>query len=603
MCGIIGAFSPDRFAAALRVDRLAHRGPDSSGEWRSSNGDVWLGHTRLAIIDLSSAGAQPMVDPESGNVIVFNGEIYNHLSIRRMLNLPDETWRGHSDTETILVGYREWGRAILERLKGMFALAIYDAQEHALWLARDRFGIKPLFYRIDGRNVVFSSEIRAINGDHANRISPAGVAHYFTWGACLDDTLVWEDWKTVPAGSWMEFSAHGSQTVGQYWPPLRITAEPAINAVRRIRELLESAIEEHLLADVPVACFLSGGIDSSVIAGLAATRTGRGLKTYTVGFPDTEFDESSVADIVARRFGTEHHLIRLTEENCLLWVHEALAALDLPSIDAINTFIVAKAVAAEGIKVALSGLGADELFGGYPSFRDVPRLMWLARLPLRVRRSLGALGRKFSRLGDLPGPEAVALAHWRREFFTAEQIAQLGLRRTEPRFQPCPGGLDTFAQISWAELTGYMRHMLLRDTDNMSMAVSLELRVPFLDHMLVEYVLALPQSEKRGYGRPKGLLIEACRDLLPPEVYQRPKMGFSLPMDRWMRGPLANLCDQGVARLLAANIVSEQAVESLRRRFNAGELHWTRWWSFVVLGHYLARFHSASGYAFPSVDA
>lgn len=594
MCGILGSFSPGGLAPALCVGRLAHRGPDSSGEWRSPTGDAWLGHTRLAIIDLSSAGAQPMVDPVSGNVIVFNGEIYNHMEVRRTLNLPLGTWRGHSDTETLLVGYRVLGEAILDRLRGMFALAIYDAQQHTVWLARDRLGIKPLFFQRDGKCLLFSSEIRAVDGHHPRRVSPDGVAHYLTWGACPETALLWEGWETVPAGSWIEFTPRGAQNSGQYWPPSLMRVEPAAEAVGRTRELLESAVEEHLLADVPVACFLSGGIDSSIIAAMAAGRVGRGLKTYSVGFPGTDFDESSVAESVARRYGTEHHAIRLTEENCLASIQESLAVLDLPSVDAINTYIVAKAVAGHGLKVALSGLGGDELFGGYPSFRDVPWLKWFARLPSVVWRGVGALDGRLSRFAEFPGPEAGALTHWRRTFFTTGRIAQLGLRRTESRFQPCPAGLDTFGQISWAELTGYMRRMLLRDSDNMSMAVSLELRVPFLDHRLVEYVLALPEAVKRGQDRPKGLLIEACRDLLPPEVYERPKMGFSLPMDRWMRGPLADLCSEGVARLQTLNLVSAPAVELLGRRFAAGAVHWTRWWSLVVLGHYLARCPAAA---------
>lgn len=592
MCGIIGAFTAEAKAPALPLDRLAHRGPDGAGEWRSPGGDVWFGHTRLAIIELSDAGAQPMVDPESGNAIVFNGEIYNHREIRRRLNLPEASWRGHSDTETLLVAYRIWGRGVLEHVKGMFGFAIYDAGRRAVWLARDRFGIKPLFFRTTGRQLFFASEVRAIETGLTPRLAPTAVAHFLTWGACLEQALIWEDWKALPAGSWMEFSADGSETTGKYWPPLRIVAEPAINAPRRTRELLESAVEEHLLADVPVACFLSGGIDSSVIAGLAARRLGKRLETYSVGFPDTEFDESSIATLVANRLGTDHHVIHLTEENCLSWVQEAVAALDLPSVDAINTFIVAKAVAGEGVKVALSGLGADELFGGYPSFRDIPRLLPLARLPPRLRRWVGSLGGKLSRFAEMPGPDVVALAHWRREFFTAAALADLGLRRDEPKFEPCPGGLDAFARISWAELTGYMRHMLLRDSDNMSMAVALELRVPFLDHQLVEYVLTLPESEKRSYWRPKGLLIEACHDLLPPEVYRRRKMGFTLPMDRWMRGPLAAMCRDGVNRLKQANVVSADGVDALECRFAAGRLHWTRWWSFVVLGHYLARFRT-----------
>lgn len=535
-----------------------------------------------------------MRDSISGNVIIFNGEIYNHLAVRRALNLPEEAWRGHSDTETILVGYRVWGEAVLDRLKGMFAFAIFDTSKQSLWLVRDRLGIKPLFISLVGRNVYFASELRGLPALPDAVISRAAVAQFLSWGACPEENLLPEGRRALGAGAWVEFSAQGSRRVGQYWPAKRIVAPPAIDAPRRVRELLSKAVEEHLLSDVPVACFLSGGIDSSILAALAAAKLGGKLQTYTVGFPQPEFDESRIAEAVARRHGTNHQLIRVTEENCLAWVHEALAAMDLPSIDAINTYIVAKAVAGQGIKVTLSGLGADELFGGYPSFRDVPRLMWLARLPRAFRAQMRNLPGAFKRLAELPGPDVTALAHWRRQFFTNDELAALGVPRTEPRFPACPGGMDNFGRVSWAELTGYMRHMLLRDSDNMSMAVSLELRVPFLDHELVEYVLTLPQAEKRGYRWPKGLLITACRDLLPPEVYERKKMGFSLPMDTWMRGPLASLCREGIEKLLANGFLDAGAVGAMGERFAARRLHWTRWWSFVVLGHYVGRTQNAS---------
>ena len=291
---------------------------------------------------------------------------------------------------------------------------------------------------------------------------------------------------------------------------------PNENAPQRIRSLLETAVEEHLLSDVPVASFLSGGIDSSIISALAAQKMERKLETFSVGFDLAEFDESAIALEVARRYGTKHEQIRLSEEEVIESVTEAVAHLDLPSVDAINTYIVSRAVARRGVKVALSGLGGDELFGGYPSFRDVPRLQLLARLPAWLRRIIGG-----ERLADLPNDtDAVELAQWRRRFFTDRMLSAAGLpdERT-PLAQPVELP-DDFARISWAELTGYMRRMLLRDSDQMSMAVSLELRVPFLDHELVEYSLGLPAAEKRRYRGTKGLLVEACRDLLPPSVYR-----------------------------------------------------------------------------------
>jgi asparagine synthase (glutamine-hydrolysing) len=251
-------------------------------------------------------------------------------------------------------------------------------------------------------------------------------------------------------------------------------------------------------------------------------------------------------------------------------------------VDAINTYIVSRAVARHGIKVALSGLGGDELFGGYPTFRDVPRLQWLARIPAAARRFLGA------RLADLPATTgADRLARWRRRFFTGAMLAEAGLP-DEIETGDSPVDLpDDFARISWAELSGYMRRMLLRDSDQMSMAVSLELRVPFLDHELVDYSLGLPAAEKRRYGPGKGLLVEACRDLLPRAVYDRPKAGFVLPMRSWMMGPLASFVEEGLRETVARQLLPERFVLKLREQFLGGRLHWTRLWSIVVLGHFL----------------
>jgi asparagine synthase (glutamine-hydrolysing) len=357
-----------------------------------------------------------------------------------------------------------------------------------------------------------------------------------------------------------------------------------------VRRLLERAVEEHLLADVPVASFLSGGIDSSAITALAAQKIGAKLQTFAVGFDIEEFDESPIAEEVAKRYGTEHYPIRLTEEEVLHSVTEAVEKFDLPSLDAINTYIVSRAVARRGVKVALSGLGGDELFGGYSSFRDVPRLQLVALLPRAARGVLGRAMAFGNRLADLPRTrEAGEIARWRRRLVTDETLTAAGLPIAAGSFE-CPVQLpDDFARTSWAELTGYMRRMLLRDSDQMSMAVSLELRVPFLDHDLVEYVLGLPGAVKRQGSRPKGLLIEACRDLLPPSVYDRPKRGFTLPMEHWMVGPLAAFVEEGLRETITRDLLPERFVRGQEQAFRTGRTYWTRVWSISVLGHFAKR--------------
>jgi asparagine synthase (glutamine-hydrolysing) len=588
MCGIAVHFNSLGRATPLDLRLILHRGPDSSGEWLSADGHCWLGNTRLAIVDLSPTGAQPMTDPATGNVIVTNGEIYNHLAVREKLG-GNVAWRGTSDTETLLVGYARWGHAVVDHLNGMFAFAIFDAARNELFLARDRLGQKPLYYTVETGGVRAASEVKVLlNG--SREITPGAISGYLQWGASPESSLLHSDIQVLPAGHAMTVDPGGQMKTWRYWPSRPAFASSTENVVPRLRALLDTAVDEHLLSDVPVASFLSGGIDSSIITALAAQKLEHKLQTYSVGFDVAEFDESAIADEVAHRYGTDHHKIRLSEAEVIESVTEAVDQLDLPSVDAINTYIVARAVAAHGVKVALSGLGGDELFGGYPSFRDVPRLELLSVLPSFLRRVLALPTGLGDRLADLPrSGNPGELAQWRRSFVTDAALRRAGLPVTRESLDQSVALPDDFAQISWAELTGYMRRMLLRDADQMSMAVSLELRVPFLDHALVEYVLGLPAAVKKRYPGVKGLLVEACRDLLPPSVYDRPKAGFVLPMKQWMRGPLAAFVDDGLDETVARSLLPEFFVKEMRDSFQRDRLHWTRLWSLVVLGHYSKR--------------
>jgi asparagine synthase (glutamine-hydrolysing) len=539
----------------------------------------------LAIVDLSPTGAQPMIDPATGNVIVMNGEIYNHRALRDSLG-PNANWRGTSDTETLLHGYARWRHGVLDRIKGMFAFAIYDNAREELFLGRDRLGIKPLYYTLDAHGVRLASEVKALAGA-GEAITAESISAYLQWGACPEKNLLYSNIHTLPAGYAMTIARQGQRDMWRYWPSRKAFVSSTDQVVRQVRGLINKAVEEHLLSDVPVASFLSGGIDSSIVTAIAAQKLERKLQTFSVAFDLAEFDESAIALEIARRYRTEHHRIELSEEEVIHSVMEAVDKLDLPSVDAINTYIVSRAVAKHGVKVALSGLGGDELFGGYATFRDVPRLRVLARLPRGLRRMLGVMSNLRDRLADLPSNAGAGdLARWRRRFFTDSMLDRAGLPNGTAPIE-CPVELpDDYARISWAELTGYMRRMLLRDADQMSMAVSLELRVPFLDHELVEYALGLPAVEKKRYAGSKGLLVEACRDLLPPSVYQRPKSGFVLPMRGWMRGPLASFVDEGVRETIARELLPGNFVNGISRAFREDRLHWTRLWSIVVLGHF-----------------
>lgn len=530
-----------------------------------------------------------MTDPANGNVIVVNGEIYNHRALRVQLG-SEVNWRGTSDTETLLQGYARWGRDVVAHLKGMFALAIYDAAREELFLARDRLGIKPLYYTMEADGFRAASEAKMLVVGRSLETTARALSGYLQWGACPESNLLYSGFLALPAGHAATIGAQGEFKTWRFWPSRKIFLSSIHGVVRQVRDRIDQAVEEHLLSDVPVASFLSGGIDSSIVTAIAAQKLEKKLQTFSVGFDLAEFDETPIAQEVAKRYRTDHHRIQLSEEEVIHSVTEAVEKLDLPSVDAINTYIVSRAVAERGVKVALSGLGGDELFGGYPSFRDVPRLKLIAGLPRPIRRTLGSFARLGRRLADLPGTtDAGELARWRRRFFTDDVIRRAGLPAAPAPFE-CPVELpDDYARISWAELTGYMRRMLLRDADQMSMAVSLELRVPFLDHELVEYILGLPAAAKKRSAGTKGLLVEACRDLLPPSVYSRPKAGFVLPMKAWMLGPLASFVDEGLRETTSRKLLPEAFVSEINGAFGRGHLHWTRLWSVVVLGHFAKR--------------
>ena len=594
MCGIAGVFSFQDEAQPLDLRHLSHRGPDSSGAWWSEDRRCWLGHTRLAILDLSPTGAQPMTDPATGNVIVFNGEIYNHLTLRRELEALGAVFAGSSDTETLLAAYRLWGEAMLPRLKGMFALAIYDQASVSLFLARDRLGIKPFYYWRGKGTFVFASEIRGIVRSGGLQTTRESITAYLQWGCCPHSALLYPEVFELPVGSHLRVSSGPEAQPVTYWPPARFSntapagGRPAL--VRRTRELLEAAVHEHILSDVPVACFLSGGIDSSVITALAARELHRELHTFSVGFEDAAYDESQYARLIAKRYQTDHTEIRLSSDEVIETVKEAVMKMDLPSMDGVNSYIVAKEVAKKGFKVALAGVGGDELFGGYPQFRTVSRLKYLALAPqllldlaLRLKK-----GRHF--LTDVPRRmDAGLFDQWTRRAWHAALLQSAGLSPRAIPEEPRPELHDDFARISWSELSHYLRDMLLRDSDQMSMAVSLEVRVPFLDHELVEFALGLPAVVKEKPGFVKSLLIDATADLLPPAIYRRRKMGFELPMAHWIQGPLKDFALMGVQHASASGLFAEQYARHVYSSFAAGKLHWTKLWAFVVLGWYLQR--------------
>ncbi len=593
MCGFIVWFGSKQ-CTSLDLSVLRHRGPDDHGEWRSSDGRVLMGHTRLSIIDTSVAGRQPMLDEEGELALVFNGEIYNHREIRAKIiaERPSVTWRGRSDSETILRAWSLWKDGCVAQLRGMFAFVIADLAQQTVTVVRDRFGIKPLYYFQSENGIAIASEVRALlMFMRSMRLSTTGLVSYLAYGCCGEESLI-EDVKEVPPATVKVFTLEGSTKTTKYWPraQLQKPRERTV-AIKEIRRLLDLSVREHLESDVPVSVFLSGGVDSSIIAALAVRAVGRQkLEAFTIGFDQQEYDETHIAAQVASCHGLKHRIVKLKESDILQAVLTGVEAMDLPTVDGLNTFLVSRVVAQAGYKVVLSGIGGDELFGGYPSFRDVPRLLkmyWAFGL-LRFFGAVSGNG-KWSYLKDLPSAEVGLLAMWRRKIRCSEFLVDLNVRAPLLEYEEKWHEADIHSQISWTELRSYMRHMLLRDADQMGMACGLEIRVPFLDHRLVECALACPYGWHRKQNRPKALLLDAFGDLLPQSVLRLPKRGFTLPMLEWIRGPLNDHVRAGVKHTSERIGLSLDVIERIFTDVLKGRRHWTTIWQIAVLGHWLHR--------------
>lgn len=595
MCGILGQITfRGQHASLPQISLIMHRGPDGNGEWTNNDGTVYFGHTRLAILDPTPTGAQPMKDGSGRFTITFNGEIYNHLDLR--LLLPGLPWRGNSDTETLVELLAVKGMDTLPLLRGMFAFAVHDSKDDSVLLVRDRLGIKPLWTKVDKKYFRFASEVRPLLNHDELKPNKHALSEYIGFGHFPGDGDIFEGVQSVAPGGWVRLDPNGKIVKGSWWPKGKLAhnkIQTKQDSVHRVNQLVTKVIEEHLISDVGVGAFLSGGIDSSIVTLVAGRALGKNLRTFTVGFPQGSFDERSVARQVAKQAGAEHSELVVSEDTCLAWVNEAVARLDLPSVDAINTYIVSKAVRDSGVKVALSGLGGDELFGGYDSFKDIPMLNWLAALPAIVSQKVVSImpSKLKEKLEGLTSYTTADLAVARRRFTSVSSLKTMGFGNGTPFLEKVPEGLDTMGVISWSEIQGYMIPMLLRDSDQMSMAVGLEIRVPFVDHTLVEEVLSLPQQYKKGKGV-KPLLVDAFINDLPREVYDRPKQGFALPMDVWMRGPLAELTNNGVNA--AAEWLGLTDPIRQKKSFDKGNLHWTRVWHWCVLGQWLMNRQAAA---------
>jgi asparagine synthase (glutamine-hydrolysing) len=634
MCGICGIIAVDSQGIEVPTRRMMaamhHRGPDDEGfesvplGTGSGPAGIGLGFRRLSILDLSPLGHQPMLNPFTGDWLLFNGEIYNYRNLRSRLMVEGVRFRSSGDTEVLLHALSHWGESALEEVEGMFALAFYQASSGRVLLARDPVGIKPLYVSADQSRLLFASEVRALlaSGLVSGEFDPAGVASYLMYGAPQDPLTVHRAIRSFPCGTsqWIRYDRSTGAIVAdvgrRFWRfPAVVTDMSEATAVRETRATLEAAVGNHLASDVTSGFFLSAGVDSTAIAMLASRMLGR-IATYTVGFESTSMaSEVEAAAQTARSIGSDHTEITIRAESIRDWWDGWLASADRPSVDGLNTYIISGALKRAGATVAFSGLGADELFGGYANFRRVRRLGPLLRslsiLPARTRRAvigvvIGLFPRRYrSRIRSLAGNSGrpIDLAIELKQFLPAEALGSLGFRAaefgltddylTEDVYAVFDDvGDDPLLAVSRVETYLYMGNTLLRDSDTTSMAHSVELRVPFVSRPILEEAGRIPGRLHSGRTKePKHLLRKALADLLPDYVLRRPKTGFTLPVDDWMFGDLRESCEAAVAAVEELPFLDTGAVRSLWNSFVADRDHcyWMKPMLLAALGNYIAR--------------
>lgn len=568
MCGINAIFAygssapPVAADEVVRVrDAMTNRGPDGDGLWVSDDRRVGLGHRRLAIIDLSPEGAQPMASADGAVRITYNGEIFNYRALRAELEAEGRHFATESDTEVMLQLYERDGAAMVGRLRGMFALALWDERKRGLLLARDGFGVKPLYVADDGKTVRVASQVKALLAGDGVDTAPeaAGHAGFFLFGYVPEPHTLYRGIRSLPAGATMWIDAHGAGAPEVYFDPATTLAAAGETAAVDLGAALADSVDHHLVADVPVGVFLSAGLDSTTITGLAAKHHGTGLDTVTLGFDafrGTAEDEVPLAEAVAKIYDTRHRTCWIDGQAFEDHRAALLAAMDQPTIDGVNVYFVAREAANLGLKVALSGLGGDEMFGGYDTFRQVPGLVgglgWIpgiGAIGAGVRSLVAPLMKPFvspkyaavleyaGGYGDAYMLRRGLFMPWELADLIGPDLARQGLADLDHRrrLAATVNGVDGAARrVTALECAWYMRSQLLRDADWAGMAHSLEIRVPLVDPFLFR---RLAPALGRPGGPDKQAMAATPTPPLPDAVRRRPKSGFSIPVRDWLQGP------------------------------------------------------------------
>ena len=600
MCGIAGIYGAvDEVTVGKMISAQIHRGPDGRGVWSNPEIPVTLGHCRLSIIELSAEGHQPMSYANERFWITFNGEIYNFKELRSELEKLGCKFRSNSDTEVILAAYLKWGRDCIKRLRGMFAFALVDRDPPPgypdLLLVRDRFGIKPLLYFEQGSKLYFASELRALLESEQidRRMDPDALLDFLAVGSVLQPSTIIKGVKAIPSGHCMEVFKNEKRLI-KYWDLHENTKElrkelqniSFIEASERLRKLLCEATTYNLVSDVPVGAFLSGGIDSTAVVGLMGSVNGNKIKTFSVGFDNTQkaIDERGYACIASNYLETEHEDVIITSNDAIETFEKVVASIDQPSIDGTNTWVVSRA-SRHSVKVALSGLGGDEIFAGYPHFykfaedsdsffsgskvlkKTIEKIHGIRPnfITLRLLSKCSTQLERFTSLRrvleDFEFKNAVT-PKWHNNF--RERISN-----RYKKYLLNDG--DIVQQTSYFEINTYLQNTLLRDVDIMSMAHGLEVRPVLLDHLLVEFVYSLPTHLKLTKDQSKKIFIDSVSEYIPAELQKRKKMGFEMPFVEWMAGPLKSKFNALLKSKTSLKLFNSSFINAQIRKLNKGK--------------------------------
>lgn len=588
MCRIAGLITPKHNLTAIQdmATSMMRGGPDDEGFFYDEAEALAFGHRRLSIIDLTDAGHQPMHNSDESITLIFNGEIYNFLQLKDELSLLGHSFKTKSDTEVIIKAYEEWGEECFSKLKGMFAIAIYDKRRKEVLLARDPMGIKPLYYFVDNEQLIFASEIRALKKLGSFQENPDWKVYFYTYGFLPEPVTTLKGVHPLRRGTCLKYSLNTKSYTNStfYNPTYTSTITDYKEAKYYVKEKLELAVKRHLISDAPIGFFLSGGIDSSLLTLLGNKYKKEDLHTLSIIFNDKNYSEKQYQELIAEQTDAKHHPFLLEKDMFLNALPDIFEAMDQPSTDGVNTYFICKYAKDAGLKAVISGLGADELLGGYASFKNAGIANKIKAAPgFILRSSKFAPQYKYKKISFLDRRDPIGDYLFNRGYYSTDETARIldadeswvKSRLDEIQVPEFVSSLEDGNKTSYLESDIYMQSQLLKDTDYMSMWHSIEVRVPFLDIDFVDAVNSISASLKFDHEQGKYLLIDSFKDVLPKEIWDRKKQGFVFPFQEWMKSG-------------KGDILEGKKNQRLEQMYQSGKLNWSRYWTYMIANLYKA---------------